>query len=122
MEGKEMVQIDIGYMLILLLVAVYTFIIRWVFMEKHTKNLRSRGLYEKYLIKKTNGNPVDPEARYFVLRYDKDPHAWRALAWYARDVSNDNPKLHDDLEIQLRACRDKIARIIVEGQNANQKP
>ena len=45
----------------------------------------------KYIIEKTNGEPVDPEAVYFVLRLDKktrpDNRACRAaLLTYIREV------------------------------------
>jgi hypothetical protein len=52
----------------------------------------------RYIIQKTNGKPVDPEAQYFVLRVDKDPHARVALAFYAQSVRRDNPQLADDIE------------------------
>lgn len=55
------------------------------------------GLKTKYIIQKTNGNPVDPEAKYFVLRYDKDPHAKWALECYAESVQEDNPELARDI-------------------------
>jgi len=51
-------------------------------MESYKKG----GLINKYEIKKTNGNPIDPEAKYFILRYDKDPHAIQALKKYAESV------------------------------------
>lgn len=28
------------------------------------------GLHRRYIVQKANGEPVDPSARYFVLRYD----------------------------------------------------
>ena len=32
----------------------------------------TKGLYQKYVIQKTNGKPVDKNARYIILRYDED--------------------------------------------------
>lgn len=48
-------------------------------------------VYQKYIIQKTNGEPVSPDARYFVLRIDKDD-AWgmfsrRALNRMAQDMT-----------------------------------
>ncbi len=45
-----------------------------------------KGLYGKYIIEKANGEPLDPEAKYFVLRYDKgtkDSAAKEAMWRYA---------------------------------------
>ncbi len=55
-------------------------------------------MFDKYTITKTNGNPIDPEALYFVLRYDTDPHARVALAAYAQSVRADNPQFADELD------------------------
>jgi len=52
-------------------------------------------LFDKYKIEKTNGKPVDPKAKYFVLRYDKkskDPAAVKALLQYAHLTQNDELK------------------------------
>lgn len=42
-----------------------------------------RGTYPKFAIKKTDGSPLDPQARYFVLNYAQDRYAWIALFVYA---------------------------------------
>ena len=55
------------------------------------------GWKPKYNISKTNGKPVDPNADYFVLRLDKDPHAIEALHSYAISVYRDNKELSRDL-------------------------
>jgi len=47
----------------------------------------------KYNISKRNGEDVDPNAWYFVLRIDKDPHARKAAMEYAKSVGPENPKL-----------------------------
>ena len=47
-----------------------------------------RGFYQKYIVQKASGNPVDPEARYFVLRVDEDPAARAALRTYAYATPN----------------------------------
>lgn len=56
------------------------------------------GLYNKYVLAKANGNPIDEEARYFVLRYDSDYHAQKALLTYAVSVMRSNPELSKDLQ------------------------
>lgn len=56
-----------------------------------------RGLYQKYVIAKADGSPVDPNADYFVLRLDTDPRARHAARTYARNVQADNPQLADDI-------------------------
>ena len=48
-------------------------------------------LYGKYRIAKSDGTPVDPAAKYFVLRVDKDPHARTALRRYARPIEAASP-------------------------------
>lgn len=56
----------------------------------------SRGLYEKYEVTKVDGN-TDPEADYFVLRIDKDPHARKAAIFYAESIQDENPNLSFDI-------------------------
>jgi hypothetical protein len=56
-----------------------------------------KGLYGKYRISK-DGESTDPDARYFVLRYDTDPHARVAMVAYAESVERDNPQLARDLK------------------------
>ena len=40
-------------------------------------------LYEKYVITKRDGSPIDPKAQYFVLRLDSDHCARLAARRYA---------------------------------------
>lgn len=65
-----------------------------------------RGLYGKYNVSKADGSPRDPNARYFVLRYDKDDahgEACRAaLATYAKHIKSTLPELAADLEKILK--------------------
>jgi len=44
-----------------------------------------------------------PDAKYFVLRYDKDPHAIKALKAYAVSVKVDNEQLAADLRAEIAA-------------------
>lgn len=59
--------------------------------EKETTKSRNgmkNGLYHKYFVSKMDGGVPDPKADYFVLRIDKDPAARKALAEYAKNISN----------------------------------
>lgn len=57
-----------------------------------------KGGYEKkFHILKADGSLTSPDADYFVLRLDKDPHARKALKTYAESVQVDNKKLAEDL-------------------------
>jgi hypothetical protein len=75
--------------------------------EEHAKYElpeNDRGLYNRYVVKKADGTPVDPRAEYFVLRLDehgRDPihiEACRAAAMvYADMIAEHLPKLAADL-------------------------
>ena len=60
-------------------------------------NYKHGGYEDKYIISKTNGNPVDAAAEYFVFRLDKDPYALDALYMYACSLTYINPILSNDL-------------------------
>lgn len=47
----------------------------------------------RYIITKRDGTPTRRDAKYFVLRYDKDPNAIVALVAYAEAVMEANPLL-----------------------------
>lgn len=64
----------------------------------------------KYLVKKTNGKPMDPRSKHFVLRYDKhqdDKNHMRAcqkaMLVYADTIEQHMPELAADLrkEVEL---------------------
>lgn len=59
------------------------------------------GLFGKYIIRKSDGHPVDPEADYFVMRLDTDPVARRA----AREYSYVTPDRN-----LARGLQDRLAR------------
>lgn len=69
-------------------------------------NYKKGGYDKKYIISKTSGKPTDPEADYFVLRLDKDPHAIEALHSYAISVRIDNEQLSNDLMRIVRYYKD----------------
>ena len=54
------------------------------------------GIYDKYHVEKTDGT-TDPEADYFVLRLDSDPHARKAAIAYADSIKDENPSLAYDI-------------------------
>ena len=60
-----------------------------------------RGLYKKHIVTRADGSPTDPDAQYFVLRIDTDPHARAALRTYVALVREDNPVLAVDLLLWL---------------------
>ena len=54
-------------------------------------------LYNKYIVEKADGTPVDPEAQYFVLRIDTDPAARHAVLQYAAYIGASDPEFADEL-------------------------
>lgn len=58
----------------------------------------SSGLYDKYEIRKRDGSPVDPNAKYFVLRLDTDRFAIGAAQRYSKLCREENPKLSEHLD------------------------
>lgn len=66
------------------------------------------GLYEKYIIQKANGEPVDDNAKYFVLRYDEngsDPvhiaACRKAMATYSIEIKDHLPLLYKDIRREI---------------------
>ncbi len=51
----------------------------------------------KYIISKTNGHSVDPNAEYLVIRLDKDPHALIGAEAYANSVKTVNPEFAEGI-------------------------
>jgi hypothetical protein len=66
------------------------------------------GLYGKYIIKKADGTPIDPEADYFVLRLDTDPHARVAALAYADSIEPGNPRLAFELRQRVGDLNGRI--------------
>ena len=77
------------------------------------------GWKDKYIITKRHGNgPVDKTAKYFVLRYDKDPHARVAMAAYADSVELVNPKFAEDIRRRYRVHNRRAAERDVNLNNS----
>lgn len=64
------------------------------------------GWRKKYVIQKYTEHgdlvPVAQKAQYFVLRFDKDPHARVAMAAYAKSVESVNPEFAEDIRKKIR--------------------
>lgn len=69
-----------------------------------TQKQNPDGLYQKYIISKANGNPVDENAEYFILRLDEGGNdkkhieaCRKAVLTYANEIKEHLPKLSEDL-------------------------
>ena len=51
----------------------------------------------KYIISKTNGHRIDPNAEYLVIRLDGDPHALIGAEAYANSVKKVNPEFAEGI-------------------------
>ncbi|MBW4484907.1 MAG: hypothetical protein KME14_20420 [Tildeniella torsiva UHER 1998/13D] len=73
------------------------------------------GLFRKYLLSKADGSELDPQAKYFVIRYDAAAEhgaAGRAaLLEYADKIQEDCPELARDLLSELREAPEKDIRV-----------
>lgn len=68
---------------------------------------KQNGLYQKYTVQKSDGTPIDPNAKYFILRYDKNDdfgkYSRRAIFEFAKWAQR-NPEfkqLAEDLLYEL---------------------
>ena len=78
--------------------------------EKGEKEMK--GLYQKYVVSKTSGKPIDPKAQFIILRIDDGRylHACRAgVAAFAEAVREHNPILADDIQKILRKIKEESA-------------
>ena len=67
-----------------------------------------KGLYNKYVISKTSGKPIDPMARFIVLRIDDGRYVYACRAGaaaFAEAVREKNPLLADDILLLLQALK-----------------
>lgn len=55
------------------------------------------GWFNKYVVSKTDGTPVSPQAKYLVLRLDTDEDAVKAALAYADAIAETNPAFADDI-------------------------
>jgi len=66
-----------------------------------------KGLYNKYIISKADGTPIDPNADYFVLRLDTDSCAREAMKFYGSAIYQDNLELAHDIFNKLNIYWEK---------------
>ncbi len=69
-----------------------------------SKDENPNGLYARYILKKTDGTPIDEGAEYFVLRLDRggdDPKhiaaCRKAIMTYVNEIEGHLPQLAADL-------------------------
>jgi hypothetical protein len=84
------------------------------------------GLHKKYIVQKANGDPVDDNAEYFVLRLDecgKDPQhtaaCRKAVAAYAESISNHLPNLAGDIRLRWLDNTNEGKQVSEETKTAN---
>lgn len=73
-----------------------------------TQSENPAGLHLRYIVTKASGEPVDPRAHYFVLRYDNDGDdpahiaaCQIALLTYANEIRPHLPQLSKELVDEL---------------------
>lgn len=76
------------------------------------------GWQYKYIVEKVDGSLVDPEAEYFVLRLDKDPHARIAALAYADSVETDNSIFTADIRAHVAKSL-KLGKFLMGLQREN---
>lgn len=75
------------------------------------------GLFNKYIIQKADGSPIDPNAQYFVLRLDTDIAARIAVRAYIQELS-DGDVLKQNLIDWIKCLDDKDYRDAMRRQAA----
>lgn len=72
--------------------------------------------HNKYIVTKTDGTPINPKARYMVVRYDKDrdPHGIFSVIAYAVSVSTDNDELYHGI---IKALWEELGMVDEEEFN-----
>lgn len=67
-----------------------------------TSRYSSGGFTDRFRVTRTDGEPINPAARYLVLDYSgRDPAAQQAVRAYADAVEATNPELAADLRDAL---------------------
>lgn len=74
---------------------------------------RTRGLYEKFHVERTDGKSDTGEkhdgCEYYVLDLDHDPHAAPALEAYATSCEKEYPALAADLRYKALVIRERAS-------------
>jgi len=76
------------------------------------------GLFGKYIIQKTDGTPIDPNAQYLVLRPDTDIAARVAIRAYIQALSDENAVFKQDLIDWIKRLDDKDHKDAIHRQAA----
>ena len=77
-----------------------------------------KGLFDKYIVSRTDGGPIDDDADYFVLRLDTDENARTAAMFYANSVREMSPALGNELIDRVESLsplREFSFEIVVSG-------
>ncbi len=77
-------------------------------------------LYRKFDIQKTNGEPVDTFAQYFVLRIDTDHASRVALLAYADVMEQDEPELAGQLRLWVHVYEERAEKAEEMAEFADQ--
>lgn len=80
-------------------------------MDNELPSYLRDGFYEKYRLEKTSGDPIDPNAKYFVLRYDKDPNAVMAVIAYAVSITGKNSQFAQELLQKVYIHAEKMGKL-----------
>jgi hypothetical protein len=76
------------------------------------------GLFGKYLLAKSDGTEIEPESKYFVLRYDSKAASGEvsriALVEYCERIKNDMPDLASELMADLKIETDKAIQSLLD--------
>ena len=87
-----------------------------------------KGLYNRYIVSKANGKPIDPEAKYFVMRYDADGKdaihtraCRKAIMVYAMAISAHLPELSIDLHKVVSEEANRAFRMDLEKEEQKLK-
>lgn len=70
-----------------------------------------KGIYNKYEIRKRNGEPIDEDAVYFVLRLDTDPAARYAM-WKYIEHESVGKTLKDDITFMLTGSWKRARKLL----------
>ena len=78
-----------------------------------------QGLYGKFIISKADGSPIDPKAKYIVLRYDADSKDFgpssAAIRKYAELISTTNLEFATGLIKEMNS--EYLKRLLADTAN-----
>lgn len=78
-----------------------------------------QGLYNKFIISKVDGSPIDPKAKYIILRYDADSKDFgpsqAAIRKYTEQIKQTNLQFATDLTNELD--KEYLKRLLAQTAN-----